>query len=75
MVGAGVPGAAEGAADLGLGGRVVFTGRSPDRAQFMALADVHANIPPSRHHARHRADQTYEYMASGRPVLARSCRA
>lgn len=60
-------------ADLGLGGRVVFTGPQPyDRApQFMALADVCTLYSTVNAITRDIVPiKTYEYMASGRPVLA-----
>lgn len=59
--------------ELGLGARVIFAGPQPyDLApQFMALADVctlYSTVNPITRHIV--PIKTYEYMASGRPVLA-----
>jgi len=59
--------------ELGLGGRVIFTGPQPyDLApSFMALADVctlYSTLNPITRHIV--PIKTYEYMAAGRPVLA-----
>jgi len=60
-------------AKLGLGERVIFTGPQPyDNApQFMALADVSTLYFDLKPITRHIVPiKLYEYMASGRPVLA-----
>jgi glycosyltransferase involved in cell wall biosynthesis len=60
-------------AELKLGDRVIFTGRQPYELapQFMALADVCTLYSTINTITRHIVPiKTYEYMASGRPVLA-----
>lgn len=60
-------------AELRLGNRVIFAGQQPyDLApQFMALADVCTLYSALNTMTRHIVPiKTYEYMASGRPVLA-----
>lgn len=59
--------------ELGLGARVVFTGRQPYElaSQFMAMADVCTLYSTVNNITRHIVPiKTYEYMAAGRPVLA-----